>query len=176
MYCQEVSEKLNQFVDGELSPFEALVVQRHLGDCPRCDRHLSELQLVGRALSFRFISLREVARGYDTPCSPAPAEDGQTTRPFFWDSSGPLSETWIDSLLCAAFRRCPSLSSCFSCWRLSCLGFPFNTGLSPFMQPSWTLPPLPADHPCWSRCSSQTRVLTNWLTQPGRSPTRILSL
>ncbi len=51
MYCQEVSEKLNQFVDGELSPLEALVVQRHLGDCPQCDRHLSELQLVGRALS-----------------------------------------------------------------------------------------------------------------------------
>ena len=52
MYCQEVSEKLNQFVDGELSPFEALVVQRHLEDCPQCERHLSELQLVGRALSF----------------------------------------------------------------------------------------------------------------------------
>ena len=51
MYCQEVSQKLNQFVDGEMSPFEARVVERHLHDCPLCDRHLSELQLIRGALS-----------------------------------------------------------------------------------------------------------------------------
>ena len=51
MYCQEVHEKLNQFVDGELSAFEARVVQRHVGDCPQCGHHLNELELVRRALS-----------------------------------------------------------------------------------------------------------------------------
>ncbi len=51
MYCQEVSQKLNQFVDGEMSPFEAHLVQRHLDDCPLCDRHLSELQAIRGTLS-----------------------------------------------------------------------------------------------------------------------------
>ena len=51
MYCQEVSQKLNQFVDGERSPFEAGIVQRHLDECPLCDRHLDELQLIRGALS-----------------------------------------------------------------------------------------------------------------------------
>ena len=51
MYCQEVNAKLTQFVDGELSAFEERVVQRHVGDCPKCDRHLKEIELVRRALS-----------------------------------------------------------------------------------------------------------------------------
>ena len=51
MYCHEVSQKLSQFVDGEMSRFEARVVQRHLEDCPLCDRHLNELQLIRGALS-----------------------------------------------------------------------------------------------------------------------------
>ena len=51
MYCHEVSHKLSQFVDGEMSPFEARIVQRHLQDCPLCDRHLSELHLIRGALS-----------------------------------------------------------------------------------------------------------------------------
>ncbi len=61
MYCQEVNEKLNQFVDGELSAFETRVVERHVGDCPRCERHLMELQLVRRALSSP-VHLRDASR------------------------------------------------------------------------------------------------------------------
>ena len=51
MNCPEVSPKLNQFVDGEMSPLEARTVQQHLDECPRCGRHLSELQLIRAALS-----------------------------------------------------------------------------------------------------------------------------
>ncbi len=51
MNCHEVSHKLSQFVDGEMSPFEARDVQRHLEDCPLCEHHLSELQLIRGALS-----------------------------------------------------------------------------------------------------------------------------
>ncbi len=50
MKCKETSERLDAYLDGELAPREALAVQAHLRECPRCAAELQELQRLSEAV------------------------------------------------------------------------------------------------------------------------------
>ncbi len=42
--CDRIRTHLSALADGELEPFEAIAVRRHLGDCPACSQELSQLE------------------------------------------------------------------------------------------------------------------------------------
>ncbi len=42
--CEELSDRIVDYVDGELSAEEAQIVARHLSECPRCRQTASDLQ------------------------------------------------------------------------------------------------------------------------------------
>lgn len=44
--CDRIRTHLSALADGELQPFEAIAVRRHLGDCPPCSRELDQLESV----------------------------------------------------------------------------------------------------------------------------------
>lgn len=46
MNCQEVHEQLHPFLDGELPPSEAALLEQSLGDCPDCQTELAEMRAV----------------------------------------------------------------------------------------------------------------------------------
>jgi mycothiol system anti-sigma-R factor len=37
--CHETMQRLNSYVDRELSDFELVEVKKHLDDCPPCEQH-----------------------------------------------------------------------------------------------------------------------------------------
>ena len=55
MDCSEITERLWEYLDGELAAKEAVAVNGHLDGCPCCRRHhrcdRAFLLLVGRALA-----------------------------------------------------------------------------------------------------------------------------
>lgn len=57
MNCQDCMNRLNAFMDGELTPSEAKRITRHLDVCPICRRHASELREMTAALD-RLSSLK----------------------------------------------------------------------------------------------------------------------
>src|SRR6201993_5498880 len=59
MHCDQDDATLVQYLDGELSPDQAVAVQQHIGECSRCAAEVSEL--VGLKRSLR------AARGRFTP-------------------------------------------------------------------------------------------------------------
>jgi anti-sigma factor RsiW len=50
MNCHEVSSQLGRYLDGELTPRERLVVERHIGKCIACLQDLAELSEIGSLL------------------------------------------------------------------------------------------------------------------------------
>lgn len=48
--CEEIAEKLSDFLDGELEPAAAARFAVHLAGCPRCARLAVELDATIRAL------------------------------------------------------------------------------------------------------------------------------
>lgn len=49
--CERVSGMICSFLDGELGHSDRLLVVRHCGRCPACDRELSSLRAVKRGLT-----------------------------------------------------------------------------------------------------------------------------
>lgn len=50
MKCKETSERLDAYLDGELASREALAVQVHLRQCPRCAAELQKLKRLNEAV------------------------------------------------------------------------------------------------------------------------------
>jgi len=50
MNCQDVAEKLNAYLDGELGPQAAALVREHLEGCAQCAARLRELEGLNRAI------------------------------------------------------------------------------------------------------------------------------
>jgi anti-sigma factor RsiW len=42
--CEELADRIVDYVDGELSAQDARIVARHLSECPRCQQTASDLQ------------------------------------------------------------------------------------------------------------------------------------
>lgn len=51
MKCQEISEKISAYHDGELDPRRTREVQTHLRDCQSCRQQLEELSVVDGLLT-----------------------------------------------------------------------------------------------------------------------------
>jgi len=43
MHCDQDDATLVQYLDGELSPDQAVALQQHIGECPGCAAEISEL-------------------------------------------------------------------------------------------------------------------------------------
>jgi len=56
MQCDQDDATLVQYLDGELSPEQAITLQQHIGECPRCAAEVSELVSLKRSL--RVASMR----------------------------------------------------------------------------------------------------------------------
>src|ERR1700739_2929009 len=50
MHCDQDDATLVQYLDGELSPDQAIALQQHIGECPRCAAEVSELVSLKRSL------------------------------------------------------------------------------------------------------------------------------
>ena len=42
--CREVIEVLSDYIEGDLSPEDAEALERHMADCPPCERFLRNLE------------------------------------------------------------------------------------------------------------------------------------
>ncbi|MHC4480994.1 MAG: anti-sigma factor family protein [Planctomycetota bacterium] len=70
MDCPEAQEKLNSYLDGEISPEGVAAVQEHLRVCPRCAAELNELERLNQVLDV--LQGIEVPKGFARRAIPAP--------------------------------------------------------------------------------------------------------
>ncbi|MHC4592447.1 MAG: anti-sigma factor family protein [Planctomycetota bacterium] len=79
MDCEGTREKLNAYLDGELSSEGAFLVREHLQDCPRCAAELDELKRLNQALdAYQGIGVPE---GFARRVVPAPTPVGARPLP-----------------------------------------------------------------------------------------------
>jgi len=67
--CEELSDKIVDYVDGELPADEAQIVARHLSECPRCQQIANDLQRsLGLARVIWQDNLGDAAAAHATVC------------------------------------------------------------------------------------------------------------